>query len=56
MCYRIIASKAGEERITDKAQFFPYDVPITGSSATDRTIEAAEELTDAISNFKMRHH
>ena len=51
-CYRVIASKTGGEIITDTIQFFPHDIPMPGSSAADRAVEAAIELTDAISNFK----
>ena len=51
-CYRVIASKTGGERITDTVQFFPHDVPMPGTTAVDRKIEAAAELTAAISKFK----
>ena len=51
-CYRVIASKTGEERITDTIQFCSHDIHMPGTSAADRAAEAAIELTDAISNFK----
>ena len=51
-CYRVISSKTGGERITDTVQFFPHDVPLTGSTPVDRAIEAATELPEVISNFK----
>ena len=52
MCYRVISSKTGRERITGTVQFFPHDVQFPGCSATYRAIEVASELTDTISNFK----
>ena len=33
-------------------KFFPHDVPFPGSTPVNRAIEAATELTEAISNFK----
>ena len=52
MCYRVISSKTGGERIIDTVQFFTHDVPMLGSSATYISIEVAAELTDDIRNFK----
>ena len=51
-CYRVIAIKTGGKRITDTVQFFPHDVPLSGSTPVDRVIEAATELTEAISKCK----
>ena len=52
MCYRVISSKTGGERITDTVHFFPHDVPLPGISPVDRAMEVASELTEAIRKFK----
>ena len=50
-CYKVIASKIGGKNHR-YSPFFSRDVLMPGSSAADREIEAAAELTDTISNFK----